>query len=149
MTAVTQPDAGGEMVAHVIAAQPQLLPTRAAAGGHAPQPQLDRPKIDISCSPAKWADFCLRWRRFQNGSSIPAAQAPAQLPQCLEDELFSTATRAIGPKIDALDIKELLLELKQVAVILVAIGMRRSEALSAKQAAGEWFQQFTHACEAW
>ena len=75
--------------------------------------------------------------------SIPAAQAPAQLLQCLEDELFSTASRVIGPRIDALDVEELLLELKQVAVILVAIGMHRSEALSAKQAAGERFQQFT------
>ena len=63
--------------------------------------------------------------------------------QCLEDQLFSTASRAIGPRIDALNVEELLLELKQVAVIPVAIGMRRSEALSAKQAAGERFQQFT------
>ena len=67
----------------------------------------------------------------------------AQLLQCLEDKLFSTASRAIGPRIDALDVEELPLELKQVSVIPVAIGMRRSEALTAKQAAGERFQQFT------
>ena len=41
------------MVAHVSAAHPQLLRTRAAAGGNAPQPRLNRPKIKISCSPAK------------------------------------------------------------------------------------------------
>ena len=85
---------------------------------------LNRLKIDISCSPAKWAAFCAWWQQFQNGSSIPAEQAPAQLLKCLEDELFSTATRAIGQKIDALDVAELLLELKQVAFIPVAIGMR-------------------------
>ena len=118
-------------------------------GGTRPPTPTRPPKIDISCSPAKLADFCARWRQFQNGSSIPAAQAPAQLLQCLEDEMFSTATRAIGPKIDALDVEELLLELKQVAVIPVAIGMRRSEALSAKQAAGERFQQFTARVKGW
>ena len=52
-------------------------------------------------------------------------------------------SRAIGPRIDALDVDELLPEMNQVAVTPVMIGMRQSEALSARQAAGERFQQFT------
>ena len=114
-TAVNQLDSVAEMVTHVIATHPQLLPHRsAAATNNTSQPRLDHPKINISCSWANWADFCTRWRRFQNGSSIPAAQAPAQVLQFLEDELFLTATRALGARIDALRVDELLLELKQI-----------------------------------
>ena len=91
-------------------AHPQLLPQRPAAATKSLIAHLDRPKIDISWSPAKCAGFCTRWGRFQNGISIPAAQAPAQLLQCLdEDKLFSTASRALGARINMLGVDELLL----------------------------------------
>ena len=73
--------------------------------------------------------------------SVAAIPEWKQHPRCtsarttspVPDKLFSTASRAIGPGIDTLGIDELLLELKQVVVTLVVMGMRRSEALSASR----------------
>ena len=100
---------------------------------------LDRPKFEMSCSPAEFSDFAARWRRFRTGSNIPADTAASQLLQCLSEELFSITSRSIL-NIDTLAVDNLMVQVKRLAVLPVAIGMRRSEPLSAKQHNGKRYQ---------
>ena len=51
--------------------------------------------------------------------------------ECFSEELISTADKAVH-NIGALDINNLLSEVKAVAVLLVAVGILRATALSAK-----------------
>ena len=104
-------------------------------------PALVRPKVDIGCSPAQWADFLRQWSRFSVGCSIPAAQMTTQAMACFSDELISTADKAIHD-IGSLAVDALLTQVKAVAVQPVAVGILRAAAHSAKQASGERFQTF-------
>ena len=62
--------------------------------------------------------------------------------ECFSEELISTADKAVH-NIVVLDLDELLRKVKAVAVLLVAVGILRATAHSAKQACGEQFQAFS------
>ena len=104
-------------------------------------PAITRPSIDIGCSPAQWAEFLSQWNRFFDACDIADAQAAPQCTACFSDELVNTADKAIA-NMRTLTIDALLTRVKAVAVKRVSVGVRRSNAHSAKQAAGESFQQF-------
>ena len=106
-----------EIVNHIAIVHPGALPRAPTTR----PPPLERPKLEISYSPAKFSDFAARWRRFRTGSNIPADTAGSQLLQGLSDELFSISSRSIL-NIDALSINNLLAQVKRLAVIPVAIG---------------------------
>ena len=102
---------------------------------------LIRPKIDIGCTPAQWADFLRQWSRFSVGCNIVDVQLTTQCMACFSDELVSTADKAIQD-MGTLAVDALLTQVKSVAVQPVAVGILRATAHSAKQAAGERFQTF-------
>ena len=104
-------------------------------------PALVRPKIDIGCSPAQWADFIRQWSRFSVGCNIVDDQLTTQAIACFSDELVSTADKAISD-MGALAVAALLTQVKTIAVLPVAVGILRATANSAKQASGERFQTF-------
>ena len=81
------------IINHVAADHPAQIP-RAREPSLRP-PALVRPKVDIGCSPAQWADFLRQWFRFSDGCNIPAAQMTMQAMACFSDELMSTADKAI------------------------------------------------------
>ena len=121
------------LVNHVAADHPAQIP-RAQEPSLRP-PALLRPKVDIGCSPAQWADFLRQWSRFSDGCNIPAAQMTTQAMACLSDELISTAEKAIRG-IGSLAINDLLTQVKAIAVQPVAVGNLQATAHSAKQERG-------------
>ena len=121
----------------------QIPGARAQGQQQAPirPPALIRPKIDIGCSPAQWADFLRQWSRFSIGCSIAAEQLTTQAMACFSDELVSTADKAIQD-MGLLAVADLMAQVKSVAVQPVAVSILRATAHSAKQASGERFQTF-------
>ena len=131
--------AAAALFVHTLAAH--SIPGQGAQRTGVRAPALIRPSIDIGCTPAQWADFLSQWGRFYGACDITPAQAAAQCTACFSDELVNTADKAIA-NMRSLNIDELLTRVKAIAVKRVSVGIRRSNAHNAKQAAGESFMQF-------
>ena len=104
-------------------------------------PALSRPTVDLGCTPAQWSVFLQQWSRFSIRCNITDVQMTTQCTACFSDELVNTADKAIT-NMGTLTIRELLAQVKSIAVQLVAVGILRAAAHSAKQVAGERFQAF-------
>ena len=138
------------MIAHALAnhvevpapvAPPIPPPAVHVQAPSARQPRLDRPIIDINCSPSDWQQFCRKFERFRIGSEIPTASATAQLLHCLSDRLYSTTTRST-PSLEQMSVANALAAIKIVAVLPVALGVRQAKALDTKQSEGQRFRMF-------
>ena len=116
---------------HVAAEHPQIMSVTGAARDSRKPPPLERPTVELGCSPAQ----------FKIGSKIPTAQQASQAMECFSKELGDTADKSIFD-LNSLGVDELLQEVKAIAVQPVATGLRRAEAHSARQLQGEWFQAF-------
>ena len=127
------------LLTHTLTAH--AAPAQGARGSGVRAPAIARPSIDIGCSPAQWAEFLGQWRGFFNACDIADAQAAAQCMACFSNELVNTADKQIA-NMRTLTVNQLLTRVKAVAVKRVSVGVRRSNAYSVKQAAGESFQQF-------
>ena len=110
--------AQAKLVHHVAVVYPGALPRAPTTR----PPPLDRPKLEMSCSPAEFSDFAAPRRRFRTGSNITADTAGSQLLQCLSDELFLISSRSIL-NIDTLSVDDLMVQVKPLAVLSVAIGV--------------------------
>ena len=139
-----------KMIAHALAthvempaplAPPIPPPAVHVQAPSARQPRLDRPIIDINCSPSDWQQFCRKFERFRIGSEIPTASATAQLLHCLSDRLYSTTTRST-PTLEQMSVTNALAAIKTVAVLPVALGVRQAKALDTKQSEGQRFRMF-------
>ena len=60
----------------------------------APQPKLDRPRIDIGIEEEVWNTFIRRWEAFKVGSNISDNTAPMQLFQCASEALGDLILKA-------------------------------------------------------
>ena len=127
------------IIDHMADAHPAQIPRNRGPSVH--PPALTRPSIDIGCSPAQWSEFLSQWNRFVIGCDVTAAQLAPQCTACFSDALVNTADKAIA-NMGTLAIDALLTQVKTVAVKPVSVGILRAAAHSAKQAAGERFQQF-------
>ena len=96
------------------------------------QPCIDGPSIDIRCDPHVWETFVWKWERFRHGSGITDATANTQLLHCLSDRLIATAKRSISD-LERLSAEDALAQIKRIAVLPVALGMRQTHALETKQ----------------
>ena len=105
------------------------------------QPRIDRPRIDIGCNPHVWETFVWKWERFRQGSGITDATANIQLLHCLSDPLLF-ATKRSAPGLENLDVADALKEIKQIAILPVALGVRQTRALETRQDENECFRMF-------
>ena len=105
------------------------------------QPRIDRPRIDIGCDPHVWETFVWKWERFRQGSGITDATANIQLLHCLSDPLLVAAKRS-APGLENLDVADALREIKLIAILPVALGVRQTRALETKQDENERFRMF-------
>ena len=147
ITGRTAAHASAAIVGHILTTHPASVRALIPAATRAPEPSrrpppLDRPALDLQCTPAAFSDFSAKWACFKAGSGLAGdATIRAQLLECLSEELFSTFSLAV-PAVDTLNEDRLLSEIKRIAVIPVSLGIRRSEALSARQQHAERFQAF-------
>ena len=80
---------------HVAADHPKIMRVTGAARDSCQPLPLERPTVDLGCSPTQWATFISRWERFKIGSNIPTAQQASQAMECFSKELGDTAEKSI------------------------------------------------------
>jgi hypothetical protein len=116
---------------HVITpAVPQRAVTRQSA------PKIERPKISLGSSAEVWNAFNTRWTMFKRSTTLSTEELVHHLFQCCEEDLGDAILRAHPSSVTGTEV-DLLAVIKQMAVIPVAICVRRSEMLSTKQDHGE------------
>merc|ERR1711911_264026 len=125
---------------HAPAAPPPHNPVPAPAQNQR-QPRIGRPSIDIRCDPHVWETFVWKWERFRHGSGITDATANIQLLHCFTDRLLATAKRSLH-NLERLSAEDALAQVKSIAVLPVALGIRQTHALETKQDENERFRMF-------
>ena len=106
-----------------------------------PQPKLDRPRVDMGIEEEVWNGFLRRWEAFRIGSGISDDTAPMQLFQCASDALGDLVLKA-HPHIQTETIDIVKKTMRDLAVIPVAIGVRRAELMEMRQSPDEQFRTF-------
>ena len=114
---------------------------QATARPTALQPKLDRPRIDMGVEEEMWNSFVRRWEAFRIGSNIDAATAPMQLFQCASEALGDLVLKA-HPGIQSETVDMVMQTMRDLAVIPVAIGVRRAELMDLRQTPDEPFRTF-------
>ena len=104
-------------------------------------PKLDRPKIDIGVTLEQWNMFERRWDVFVTGSGINPTHSSPQLFQCASEELGNNLLK-IDANITSKPTKNLLSEMKSLAVIAVARGVLRAELFQMRQDRDESFRSY-------
>ena len=111
-------------------------PTNANAAAHQRAPKIDRPKISAGSSEEIWNTFMTRWTMFKRSTGITGPEAVQHLFHCCEDELGDALLKA-HPDAATGNEDELVAKIKKMAVIPVAVCVRRAELLGTQQDHGE------------
>ena len=99
-------------------------------------PKLDRPSISKESSEEVWNTFKTRWEMFKKGTELTADETVQQLFQCCDVDLGDSILKSYAAAASGTE-EQLLAAIKQLAVIPVAISVRRTELLSLHQDRGE------------
>ena len=99
-------------------------------------PKIDRPIIAASSSEEAWNTFSTKWGMFKKSTGVTGADAVQQLFHCCEMELGDAILKSNSEAVYGTE-ATLLALIKKMAVIPVAICVRRAELLGTKQDHGE------------
>ena len=118
-------------------------PTAGASPGEGRQraPKIDRPTIAKSSTEENWNSFLARWEMFKRGTRLMPGEIVQHLFQCCEEELGNDILQS-HPDSTRGDESNLLSAIKRLAVIPVAVSVRRSDLLSIRQDHGENVRSF-------
>ena len=89
----------------------------------------------------EWNAFHLRWKRFKRCTLIPAGQEADQLYDCCEKSLGRLLIKE-NPAIIEAGEAQLLEAIKAMAVVKVAVSVRRSKLFRLRQEHGQSFREF-------
>ena len=117
-----------------VAAQPTAAKQKA--------PKLARPTISAGSNEETWNAFQARWNLFKNGTQLTPNETTQQLFQCCDDTLGNDLIRGNSNIVTNSNEQELLRAIKKLAVVPVAISVRRSDLLSIRQCDGESIRTF-------
>ena len=119
--------------------------TQAIAGrGPAAQSKsekLQRPKISQGMLEESWNSFLIQWDIYCDGSGLSPDDCPRQLLHICDQELLEFVLQS-NPDIVNKTVEEIMAAIKRLAVVPVAMGVRRAEMLSMKQHMGELARYF-------
>ena len=104
-------------------------------------PKIDRPKISRGSSEETWNSFSTRWTLFKRGTDMSPAEIVQQLFQCCDDDLGNAVLKTSPDAVEGTE-DNLLAAIKQLAVVPVAISVRRTDFLSTHQDHGESVRAF-------
>ena len=104
-------------------------------------PKLNRPFVDMGIDQETWLAFIRRWETFRIGSNISEGVAAIQLFQCASDKLGDMMLKA-DSKLMMKPLSEVSALMESIAVIKVAIGVKRAELTSMSQDYDEPFRTF-------
>ena len=99
-------------------------------------PKIDRPKISRGSSEEVWNSFTKRWALFKRGYDLSDAETVQQLFECCDDDLGDAILKSSPTAVDGNE-ANLMTIMKQLAVVPVAVSIRRSELLACRQDHGE------------
>ena len=104
-------------------------------------PRIDRPKISAGSSEETWSTFNTRWAMFKRSTGLADAESVQHLFHCCDEDLGDAILKG-HPDAVSQDEDHLLRTIKMMAVVPVAICVRRAELLCAKQDHGESARSF-------
>ena len=103
--------------------------------------KLQRPKVSQGMLEESWLSFTIQWKIYKEGTNLQAAKCPRQLLHCCDQDVLELVLQS-DPNISS-KTEDLVLQLiKSMAVIPVAMGVRRAEMLAMKQDSGEPIRGF-------
>ena len=103
--------------------------------------KLQRPKILQGMLEESWNSFLIQWDIYRDGSGLSPADQPRQLLHTCDQDLLEFVLRS-NPDIVNKSVDEIMAAIKKLAVVPVAMGVRRAEMLSMKQDMGDLARSF-------
>ena len=94
--------------------------------------KLTRPKITQGMLVESWNSFGVLWNLYKKGAGLSEAECGLQLIYCCDEELMEQLLRA-DPNIVTKPENEQMESIRKLAVVPVAMGVRRSEMLNMSQ----------------
>ena len=104
-------------------------------------PPIERPNIEAGCNEETWQIFNQKWKLFRSGAQIEILHRATQLFNCCETSLQNNLMKE-NANIANLNETQLLAAIKNLAVIPVAVGIRRADLLAMSQDVGENARSF-------
>ena len=104
-------------------------------------PPISRPALASGIDEEGWKLFETKWNMFKSGASIKDDQVGPQLFNCCTESLQDIIIKSQA-EFSSLSEKECLIAMKHLAVIPVAVGVRRAELIKMSQEAGEPAREF-------
>ena len=108
---------------------------------HQHSPKVDRPVLADGITEEGWNAFQQSWNIFVRAYNVPDDDKPMQLFSCCDAQLKTKVT-AIDNDILRHDVTSLIQLLKNMAVIPVAVSVKRNELLRMHQDAGELIRAY-------
>ena len=105
---------------HAVVTTPSRLESRA--------PKMERPKISAGCTEETWNTFIIRWKNYKRTSGISEHARTGELFACCDIDIGDDLIRHDSTLLEGTE-DELLLVIKKLAVIPVAMCVRRSDLL--------------------
>ena len=99
-------------------------------------PKIERPRISAGSSEETWNTFSTRWTMFKRSTAITGAECVEQLFHCCDEDLGDSILKGHPDAVTGTE-DNLVKIIKQMAVIPVAISVRRADLLGSKQDHGE------------
>ena len=104
-------------------------------------PSLDRPVVEAGISEEEWNVFEQKWGLFKGGARLAGAQIAPQLYNCCEPSLQSSLLKE-NDKFAQMTERDALTAIKNLAVVPVAICVRRASLLAMTQDSGESAREY-------
>ena len=98
--------------------------------------KLTRPKLSQGMLEESWNSFMVLWNLYKSGAGLSTSECSLQLIYCCDQELMEQVIRA-DPDITKKSEEDQLKSIRKLAVVPVAMGVRRSELLNLSQDVGE------------
>ena len=118
-----------------------LQPASTTVRSHNKPPPITRPEIRQDISAEEWYSVQEEWRRYKRITNLPEPDIADQLFQCCERSLARLLLKE-NPSVIEEGEKALIEAIKKMAVLQVAISVRRTKLLSTKQEHGQKFRDF-------
>ena len=104
-------------------------------------PKIERPKIFAGSDEETWNTFLTRWTMFKRNRKVKGTACVEQLFYCCEEDLGDSILRGHPNAVTGTE-ANLMKLIKKMAVIPVAISVRRAELLAVNQVHGESARSF-------
>ena len=104
-------------------------------------PKANRPEVKQDITDEEWNIFLVEWERYKKCYTFAAGQLQEQLFQCCERALGTLLLR-IEPDICTKNETDMLSSIKNMAVLHLAVTVRRTSLMTMKQARGQTCREF-------